>query len=140
MPGGRPTIYSNELLSKCYEYLAKLPEDEVIHSIEGLCDYIDIGKTTAHRWENEEGKEEFRAIMENVMRKQAKSLINGGLNGKHNPTISKLILTKHNYSDRSEIQQSGTMKIKVVDDTDDDVRSENDNQDAGSGEATEHEG
>ena len=41
------------------------------------------------------------------MKKQEKDLINKGLTGDFNSTITKLILTKHGYSDKQDIDHSG---------------------------------
>ncbi len=45
---------------------------------------------------------EFSDILENILTDQAKRLINGGLYNKFNSTITKLMLTKHGYVERSE--------------------------------------
>lgn len=93
----RPTDYTPEILEKAREYLDNLPEDEAVHSIEGLADYIDMHRSTMYAWETEEGKEEFSDILEQVRRKQAKALVTGGLNQTFQPTITKVMLTKHGY-------------------------------------------
>lgn len=116
---GRPTLYTPELLEKAKTYLAALPEDEVIHSIEGLSDYLNIARSTVYDWatkKNEDGTlvyPEFSDILETVLQKQGKTLINKGLEGKFNSTISKLILTKHNYSDKQELTGKDGEKLEM---------------------------
>jgi len=104
---GRPTEYTPELVDKCKEYLElERPSlTEVIPSIEGLALYLGISRQTIHRWKNEEDKDDFCYIIEQILAKQGQTLLNNGLTGLFNSTISKVILTKHGY--REGIEQSG---------------------------------
>ena len=45
----------------------------------------------------------FSNIFEKLMSEQEKVLVNKGLTGDYNSTIAKLILTKHGYSDKQDI-------------------------------------
>lgn len=103
--GGRPTSYSQEILDLARMYLANLPEDEVVHSIEGLADYICINRDTIYDWASQEDKKEFSDIVEEVRHKQAKTLINKGLDNKFSSAITKVMLSKHGY--REGIEQTG---------------------------------
>ena len=106
---GRPTSYSEEILVKAREYLNNpLPEDEVIHSIEGLALYINIRRSTIYDWISQEDKKEFSDIVNAVLEKQGRKLINKGLDGTFNSSISKVILTKHGY--REGIDQTTNNK------------------------------
>lgn len=101
---GRPTSYTKEVLEKARQYRDNpLPQDEVIHSIEGLADYINIARSTIYDWCSQDDKKEFSDIVENILEKQGKSLINNGLIGKFSAPITKVILTKHNYREGQEI-------------------------------------
>lgn len=100
--GGRPTVYGEEILKKAQAYLdsfkdPKVLEEEVIPSVEGLSEAIDIARSTIYKWKEEEGKEKFSDIFEKILNLQAKFLISYGLSGKYAPTITKVILTKHGY-------------------------------------------
>lgn len=99
---GRPTIYSEDILDKAREYLTDLPKDEVVHSIEGLADYIQVSRSNIYLWASQEDKEIFSDIVEQVREKQSKTLVNKGLNGDFNAPITKLMLTKHGYVDKQE--------------------------------------
>lgn len=122
MPAGRPTEYTPELLKKAKKYLADCKdetEQQVIGlsvkgtelyknklivnlpSIEGLARYLNVHRDTLYEWEKEH--EEFSDILEAVRAEQAERLINNGLSGDYNPTITKLMLTKHGYSDKTEL-------------------------------------
>lgn len=110
---GRPTDYSKEILEKAREYKDNLPEDEVVHSIEGLADYIDIARSTIYEWASQEDKKGFSDIVESIREKQAKALVNKGLEGKFSAPITKLMLTKHNYSDRHELTGKDGEKLEM---------------------------
>lgn len=118
MPAGRPTSYTKEVLEKARQYRDNpLPQDEVIHSIEGLADYINIARSTIYEWCSQDDKKEFSDIVENILEKQGKSLINNGLIGKFSAPITKVILTKHNYREGQEISgvNGEALQISVQD-------------------------
>lgn len=112
----RPTSYGDEVIKKSREYLEEfslpqseregLPSEEVIPTIVGLCRYIERGKTTVYNWIAEtdtEDKAEFRDICNAILETQEVKLVTGGLVGGWNPQVTKMILTKHGYSDKQEI-------------------------------------
>lgn len=64
-------------------------------NIGGLAVHLKVRRSTLYEWEREH--EDFSDIMEHLRAIQENRLINGGLSGSYNPTISKVILTKHGY-------------------------------------------
>ncbi len=122
MPAGRPTDYMPEILEKAQGYLDLCEDEEIqivkqsnsekgyemydnrlkvkLPSIEGLARHLNIARSTLYLWEKEH--KEFSDILEDIKSEQAERLINNGLSGDYNSTISKLILTKHGYSDKIE--------------------------------------
>ena len=111
MAGGRPTDYTPEIVEKAKAYLkwcVDIFEDNKtivnIPSIEGLSVATGITRETIYQWENEEGKEQFSDIIKEIRSEQAKRLLNNGLAWTYNPTIAKLMLTKHWYSDKQETE------------------------------------
>lgn len=72
-------------------------------SIEGLAFFMGINKTTVYEWES--SYEEFSNVIDKLRQKQASELINKGLSGDYNPTIAKVLLTKHGY--REGVEQTG---------------------------------
>jgi hypothetical protein len=124
-PGaGRPTDYNYERLHKIIEEYISECIDEVtefhktrgdksdsydriiqvkLPSIEGLCLKLNIAKDTLYAWK--EKYKEFSYDIDRVLKLQAERLINNGLNGSYNPTIAKVLLTKHGY--REGIEQTG---------------------------------
>lgn len=123
----RPTIYNKEILDKAKKYV-DVSEDTseqqtigmsakgtelfknkvIVHlpTIEGLALYLEIHKDTIYEWEKIHP--EFSDVIGDLRAKQAKELINKGLSGDYNPTIAKVLLTKHGY--REGIDQTTNNK------------------------------
>jgi hypothetical protein len=103
---GRPTKLTPELLEKAKQYIdGGYLTDELVPTIAGLACYIDIRRSTAYEWAKD--NQEFSDIFERIMAKQENGLLKGGLAGDYNPTIAKLMLTKHGYSDKQETALTG---------------------------------
>ncbi len=95
----RPTDYTDELLDKAKDYLLNCPD--VVHTVVGLCLHIGIAKSTCYRWIEEE-KLEFKDIVDTVADLQERKLLSNGLTNEFNASITKLLLTKHGYTDKVE--------------------------------------
>lgn len=96
----RPTIYSDEIITKTQEYIDLCEDTEGkvrLPTIEGLAFHLKIHKDTIHTWRKEEDKQEFSDLIEELLSKQGDRLVNKGLSGDYNPTIAKVLLTKHGY-------------------------------------------
>lgn len=116
---GRPTKYSDETVALTKSYLAQFYgkeyealranelADEVIPSMEGLAKYLNVGRRTLYDWKDEEGKEDFSHILDELQGRQAQLLINQGLSGKFNAQITKLVLGKHGYSEKVDANLGG---------------------------------
>jgi hypothetical protein len=117
MAGGRPTSYTEEVLTSAYDYLANYKDnDEVIPTVVGLCRHIGRGKTTVYNWaaEKTDEKAEFRDILEAIEENQHIGLVNGGLSNAFNPTITKMMMTKHGYSEKIDsVSSDGSMSPKA---------------------------
>ena len=99
---GRPSKYNATIQKKADEYISNLPEDEVIHTVEGLADYINVARSTVYKWRDE--IDEFSDTLETILRKQAKTLINNGLTGEFNAPMTKMLMNvNHGYRERSEL-------------------------------------
>jgi len=99
----RPTIYSDELVAKAEAYLTDFEsQDEVTPTIAGLSLYIGIARSTVYEWTDDPEKRAFSDIVGKLMAKQELLLVANGLKGEFNASITKLALTKHNYSDKTE--------------------------------------
>jgi hypothetical protein len=114
MAGGRPTEYSQEVLDKAEEYLEYYTDHEqVVPSVVGLCKFINRAKSTVYKWSDEDDKAEFSDILSRVSELQELRLINCGLSNQFNPAVTKMMLTKHGYSDKQEVDHtSGGKEIR----------------------------
>ena len=109
MAAGRPTKYNKQIIEKSLDYLENyMNYGDVVPQVAGLALHLGVRRDTLYEWAKEDGKEDFSDIFENVKGAQEKRLINGSLEGEFNPAISKMLLTKHGYSDKQEIQQDIT--------------------------------
>lgn len=105
---GRPSKYTPELLEAANDYLVNhLNDGDPVPTIAGLAIVLGVRRETLHVWAKEEGKEEFSNTLEQIMAKQERGLVNGGLTGDLNPTIVKLMLANHGYSEKSDVNLGG---------------------------------
>ena len=117
----RPTLYNEQILEYTKQYIDTCedtfdPESKKVKvnipTIEGLAYHLGINKDTIYSWRKE--KPEFSELISNLLAKQAKYLVNKGLSGEYNPTIAKVLLTKHGYTEKTETDiTSGGEKIQV---------------------------
>lgn len=106
----RPTKYSDEIVQKAEGYLTKYTENgDVIPSIEGLAEYLDLNRSTLYDWRDHDDKKAFSDILGRLLAKQARVLINEGLKGEFNAAIAKLALGKHGYHDKQHTELSGAV-------------------------------
>lgn len=106
---GRPTKYCPEILAKAEEYLDTWQENgDAIPQLASLALHIGITPETVKQWKKEEDKEAFSLICARVMAAQQKELINMGLTRKYDNSLTKLLLMKHGYSDRQEVDMTSS--------------------------------
>lgn len=110
---GRPIEYNEDYIVKAKEYLLLCEDKEIekgsdekpIYSIKvkiptkgGLAVYLGVARETLYDWARK--YPDFSDIMEKLSAEQEERLINNGLSGDYNPTIAKVLLTKHGYHDK----------------------------------------
>lgn len=113
--GGRPSKYFPSVLIKTKEYIDSCEDTEKrvvkydgeystgyetklkvnIPTLEGLALYLNVHKDTIQDWKGKYPK--FSVLIGRLLSKQARVLVNKGLSGEYNPTIAKVLLTKHGY-------------------------------------------
>jgi hypothetical protein len=105
--GGRPTEYSPETLVIARDYANGGWErlGHVVPSLAGLSVVLKVSKDTLLNWSKDEGKKEFFGVYRQISSTQEFQLINGGLKGEYNSAIAKMLLAKHGYSDKPEVEQ-----------------------------------
>ena len=106
--GGRPSKYDDETVGKVEHYLENHTEfNDLVPSIAGLATALNVDKTTVYLWAKDEEKSQFSHMLAKILQKQESMLLSGGLLGDMNATIVKLMLSKHDYSDKVEQQVTG---------------------------------
>lgn len=78
-----------------HKFRVKLP------MIEGLALVLHVHKDTVHEWRKKHA--EFSDLIDELLSKQAIMLANKSLSGDYNPTIAKVLLTKHGYREGHEM-------------------------------------
>ena len=129
--GGRPTDYLGEETIKLVREYIDSCKDEIVPrlkqengekgyvmyenrlrvklpSIEGLAVYLKVARSTIYEWEKTYS--EFSDILDELKARQAEVLLNNGLSGDYNSTITKVILTKHGYVEKNAVEHSGEIK------------------------------
>lgn len=112
MTAGRPKEFNDEVLEKAASYLGQC--DDHVPSVAGLALYMGISRPTVYDWKSQ--YEKFSYIVEEIMATQESKLLNGGLGGEFNASISKLMLTKHGYSDKVETDNKTAIDLSGLTD------------------------
>ena len=111
MAAGRPTLYSKEMHDNAKEYIDNYRDHEhVIPSVVGMAVVLGVNKTTLYQWVIDERGEEgdpFSNTLSRCEDMQHIRLLNGGLSNELNPTITKLALANHGYSERTATEHTG---------------------------------
>lgn len=115
MAGGRPTSYDDEVIATANDYADNYKEyGDAVPSVVGLCAHINRSKSVVYEWIKDESKPEFLDIYNRIQEGQERGLINGGLAGGFAPAVTKMLLTKHGYSDKTETDiTSGGEKLSA---------------------------
>jgi FMN phosphatase YigB (HAD superfamily) len=108
----RPTKYSDDQLKKAKHYMEHYQSyGDAVPTIEGLADELEVSRQTLYNWSDK--YEDFFDILERLMAKQCRKLINGALTNEFNSPFAKMMATKHGYSDKIEqdlTSSDGSMK------------------------------
>ncbi|WP_063657169.1 DNA-packaging protein [Candidatus Arsenophonus triatominarum] len=103
---GRPSKLAMSLeKAKAYLMGEYKTVGDVVPNIAGLACYLNISRSTIYEWSST--NVEFSDIVEGILALQENKLLNSGLKGEFNPTIAKLMLSKHGYADKQETELSG---------------------------------
>ncbi|EMI4428851.1 DNA-packaging protein [Providencia rettgeri] len=104
---GRPSKFAESLV-KAKEYLMGGYETvgDVVPSVAGLACYLGVSRKTVYEWVKE--STDLSDTLEGILAMQENKLINKGLNGDFNPTITKLMLANHGYSEKQEVDHKSS--------------------------------
>lgn len=104
---GRPSKLA-ESLEKAKEYLMGGYEvvGDVVPSVAGMSCYLGISRSRAYEYAKQSC--EFKDTLEGIQTLQERGLINKGLTGDFNATITKLMLANHGYSDKTEVDNKSS--------------------------------
>lgn len=103
---GRPTDYNTEMLEKAKTYLDSWQDNGAnIPQIASLALFLGVSKSTLYLWA--EDHKPFSDVLDEVRAAQEQMLIRNGLSGDFNSTITKLVLTKHGYHDKQDLEHTG---------------------------------
>jgi hypothetical protein len=111
MTTGRPTEYDAVKIAKATsKYIAACKSQFYLPTVEGLAVHLCVARQTLYDWANSKSDRyhpEFSDILEALLAAQGSQLIQNGLKGEYNSTITKLMLTKHGYTDKQDITSGG---------------------------------
>jgi len=101
---GRHTEFTEEILEKTKDYLKNYEIlGDIVPSIAGLACELGKARTTLYKWKDDKVSDEFSYMLEAILSSQERKCLNKGLSGDFNSAITKLVLCKHGYSDKPEI-------------------------------------
>jgi hypothetical protein len=106
---GRPSKYTPETLEKTAWYIENyrtLEPPQLVPTIAALAIHLGVRRKTIEMWRDDPEKEEFGNLCDMLMANQEVIALNGGLGNVFNSQMSKLLLSKHGYSDKIDATSS----------------------------------
>lgn len=104
-----PTNMTEKIaLAEHYLAMHEVIYGDAVPSIAGLARATSMGRTSIYNYRN--ASTEFDKVMVAIQTEQERLLLNGGLRGTLNSNIVKLMLAKHDYSDKSTIDLNTDVK------------------------------
>lgn len=112
----RPTKLTDELLEQARIYLGEhdISVGTLLPTIEGLARRLQITRETLYQWEKD--NEGFSDILEDIRQLQADKLIQNSIIGRYNPAISKMMLSKYGYVEKTEQDINHSGEVQFIND------------------------
>jgi hypothetical protein len=108
-PVGPPTKWNQEIITKARQYLDNYQDyGKNIPTVARLSQVIGISKDRIYKWSHQKDKKELKSILSQLKCIQEAVLLENGLSNEFNPTITKLLLTKHGYHDNPQANQAAS--------------------------------
>jgi len=113
---GRPSKLTDEVMAKVEDYIKNYANyGDPFPSAAGLADELGISRKTIYNWAD--SSPDFLRMLDAINAKQERVLLANGITGEFNAAITKLVLAKHDYSDKvsQDVTSSdGSMKPTVI--------------------------
>lgn len=104
---GRPTKLNDEMIEKANHYVDHFEEyGDPVPSVEGLAMELRVHRSTLYDWASKKDHP-FSDILERCNQQQTRTLFRGSLVGDMNANITKLMLGKQGYSEKSIQELTG---------------------------------
>jgi hypothetical protein len=111
------TLFKPDMIGKARNYIADhVSFDDPVPTVAGLACVLGVTRKTLYAWAKDPSKVGVSYILEELAQKQERVLIAKGLLGDFNSPITKMMLTKHGYSDRvdTDVTTNGKDMPSVV--------------------------
>ena len=109
----RPTKQTPEIIEAAKAYLDNYEAaGNVFPSVAGLAVAIKVNRSTLYEWSKQDDGV-FSDILANILDKQEQVLWDKGMVGDFNPSLTKLALGKHGYTDKQELSGADGGPVQV---------------------------
>ena len=103
---GRHCSYNEEHLSLARDYVNNWKQYGAIPQIARLALHVGISKDCLYDWEKRPELGDFSDVCARVRMLQEGELVDGGLTRVYDSSLAKLMLMKHGYSEKQEVEHS----------------------------------
>lgn len=97
---GRPSKLTEEVRLASSKYYDDCLETGNVANTAQLAVILDVAKSTLYKWAEDD--EDFSDMLARIQALQEATLLKGSLENRLNATISKLMLAKHGYVEKTE--------------------------------------
>ena len=112
MDTGRPTKDTEDAIGIAEEYIENYAlHGDTIPQASGLAEALGVCVRTLYYWAEERAV--FLRILDKLNAKQERVLINSGLKGDFNSAIARLVLGKHGYHDKQDLEHTGAQGAPI---------------------------
>lgn len=101
---GRPTRYSAEMQAKADDYIRN--HESRVPTAAGLAIHLGVRRQTLYDWAK--NIQEFSDTLAELQERQEALLVDGGLGGEFNASITKLMMANHGYRERTEVDNKSS--------------------------------